>query len=255
MNKKIEKILQEIDNKKAIVDKACPLSPIVFDQLNEYIDIEYTYTSNAIEGNTLTRQETMLVLTKGQTISGKSLKDHLEANNHKSGINYIKEIPSKVEPINKKDIDELHSIVLKGIDDKYAGKYRDIEVLIGGSNREFSKPEVLTEKMLNFSKWLVDEQEKINIHPVIFAAKAHYRLVDIHPYIDGNGRTARLLMNLILLKYGYFITIIDSEMENRQKYYQALNEADAGNEDAFILFIADCVNKTADIYLKFIKKD
>jgi Fic family protein len=249
----LEQLLKEIDEKKGLVDKARPLPEIVLDQLNEYLDIEYTYTSNAIEGNTLTRQETMLVLAKGQTIGGKSLKDHLEATNHKSSINYIKEIMDKVEPITINDINKLHAIILKGIDDRYAGKYRDVEVLIGGSQREFSKPADLEKDMLSFSKWLVEMQEDSQVHPVLFAAKAHYKLVDIHPYIDGNGRTARLLMNLILLKYGYFITIIDSEMDNRQRYYQALATADQGHMNDFEEFIAAAVSQTADIYLKFIK--
>ncbi|MBI5399844.1 Fic family protein [Candidatus Saganbacteria bacterium] len=247
-------MLKEIDRKKALIDQARPLPKIIVDKLSEYFTVEWTYTSNAIEGNTLDRAETLAVLKDGATIGGKSLKEHLEAINHKAAITYINEIFTKVEPITQNDIKYLHSLILRGINDRYAGHYRDVDVIIVGAKHIPPLPDKVPALMNDFSLWLVDRQETRDLHPVEFAVLAHYQLVNIHPFIDGNGRTSRLLMNLILMKYGYPIAIIDCEKEPRTIYYHAIRKADDGDNVPFKILVAEYVNKTADIYVGSIPK-
>ena len=246
----LQTLLNDIDTIKKHVDAQRPLNEEALAKLYEYLDVEYTYNSNAIEGNTLSRMETMLVLKHGQTIGGKPLKDHLEAVNHQQAIFYIRDIFSKVEPITERDVKYLHSLILKSINDRYAGNYRDIEIYISGSKTELPKPAEVPTQMAEFSQWLVDRQENQDLHPVILAAQAHYRLVKIHPFVDGNGRVSRLLMNLILLKYGYFIAIVDNDQ--REDYYRALQAADQGDLSLFENIIAGYVKATAGKYLGII---
>ncbi|MFH1542171.1 MAG: Fic family protein [bacterium] len=250
----LQSILKEIDQKKAKVDTARPLPKIVLDKLSEYLDIEWTYNSNAIEGNTMTLQETMLILKEGLTISGKSMREHLEVTNHKNAIDFLGELLKKIEPIAQKDILKIHALILEGIRNEYAGKIRDVEVRIPGSRHKCPQPAELPALMQDFSQWLVDQQENKILHPVRFAAQAHFKLVDIHPFIDGNGRTSRLLMNLILMKYGYPIAIFECETEPRQAYYSALERGHLGALESFEIMVAEYVNKTADKYVGSIPK-
>lgn len=246
----LEEILKEIDQKKAKIDAARPLPKIVLDKLKEYLDIEWTYNSNAIEGSTITLQETMLILKEGLTISGKSMREHLEVTNHKNAIDYLGELLTKVEPINQEDIKKTHGLILEGINNPYAGRYRDVEIYVTGSKHEFPKPNQVGGLMLDLSKWLVERQEKQDLHPVRLSAQAHFKLVEIHPFIDGNGRTARLLMNLLLMKYGYPIAIFECETEKRKAYYAALRQGqDGGDLLPFELMVAGYVNQTADKYV------
>ena len=164
-------------------------------------------------------------------------------------IDYISEIFTKVEPLTQEDVKYLHSIVLRDINDKYAGRYREVDVIIVGAKHTPPLPKELPSLMHDFSCWLVERQEAGDLHPVEFAALAHYKLVHIHPFIDGNGRTSRLLMNLILMKYGYPIAIIDCEDDPRRTYYNAIREADKGDRLPFKLLIAKYVNQTADKYV------
>lgn len=250
----LQSLLDEIDKKKAAIDQARPLPKIILDKLTEYLDIEWIYNSNAIEGNTMTRQETMLILKEGLTISGKSMREHLEVTNHKNAVDYLDELLRKVEPITQDDIKKIHSLVLEGINNLYAGKYRDVEVYISGSDVKLPLPEKLTAMMLEFSRWLMDLQENQDLHPVRFAAQAHFKLVDIHPFVDGNGRTARLLMNFILMKYGYPIAIFECETEKRKAYYSALERGHKGELAPFEIMVAEYVNLTADKYISSIPK-
>ncbi|KAF0134427.1 MAG: hypothetical protein FD145_652 [Candidatus Saganbacteria bacterium] len=247
-------LLREIDEKKALIDKARPLPVVVLDKLTEYLNLEWTYNSNAIEGNTMTRQETMLILKEGLTISGKSMREHLEVTNHKNAIDYVGEILTKVEPVTKDDIKKIHTLILEGIDNRYAGKYRDVEVYISGSTYRPPRPDKLTDLMGQFSLWLVERQDKKDFHPVKFAAQAHFKLVDIHPFVDGNGRTARLLMNLILMKYGYPVAIFECEAIKRSSYYSALDIGHKGDLVNFEIMVAQYVNATADKYLESIPR-
>ncbi|MFH1386743.1 MAG: Fic family protein [bacterium] len=250
----LENLLREIDEKKAKIDKARPLPKIILDKLTDYLDVEWTYNSNAIEGNTMTLRETMLILKEGLTISGKSMREHLEVTNHKNAIDYLGELLKKLEPITQEDIKKIHYLVLEGIKNDYAGKYRDVEVYISGTDTVLPKPAVVPSIMLEFSKWLVERQEKNDLHPVRLAAQAHYKFVAIHPFIDGNGRTARLLMNLILMKYGYPIAIVACETGERKSYYSAIRTAEKGDLLPFETIIADYVNQTADKYVGSIPK-
>jgi Fic family protein len=255
MQDQLGQLLNEIDRKKAIIDAARPLPEIILNKLKEYLDIEWTYNSNAIEGNTMTRQETMLILKEGLTISGKSMREHLEVSNHKNAIDYLRELLTQATPIAQEDLKKIHGLILVGINNRYAGRYRDVEIYVTGSSQEFPKPWEVEKLMLAFSKWMVERQEKQDLHPVRFAAQAHFKFVDIHPFIDGNGRTARLLMNLILMKYGHPIAIIECETEKRKAYYAAIRAAHKGDLLPFELMIAEYVDVTADKYLGSIPKE
>ncbi len=218
--------------------------------LEDWFRVELTYTSNAIEGNTLTRRETALVVEKGLTVGGKSLQEHLEANNHAYALDWIKDLANRPDGVpSENELLQLHSLILRGIDDSHAGRYRDVTVMISGSSVVLPNPFQVTELMEEFIQWLITTKD---LHPVELAAEAHYRLVSIHPFIDGNGRTARLLMNLILISYGYPPAIISKR--DRLIYISSLEKAQLGGSlDDYLKIIAKAVNRSLDIYLKAIK--
>ena len=208
-------------------------------------DIEYTYESNKIEGNTLTLQETALVIEKGLTIGGKSLNEHLEAINHAYAIDFIKELAQKNEPITEHNLLQIHSLILQGIDNANAGKYRTVQVMISGAKHIPPQPYLVPKEMENLFIWYNENKGKL--HPVELSAEMHERLVTIHPFIDGNGRTSRLLMNLILLQNGFPIAILKGDTESRLKYYSALETAQTENDKKpFMKLIADNVKETME---------
>lgn len=227
-------ILQEIDLIKERLTQHRNLDSY---KITEALELEYTFESNRIEGNTLTLKETDLVVNEGITISGKSMREHLEAINHKEAIHYLKELIIKESEFSERDLLLIHSLILKGIDAKYAGAYRDVQVMISGSKYLPPQPYMIKKQMEDLFFWY--EAHKNQLHPVVLAAELSERLVTIHPFIDGNGRTSRLIMNLVLLKNGYVIANIKGDVENRMKYYQALENAqiDDKKED-FHLFVA-----------------
>ena len=193
--------LDSLTQKKRRLDESRPLPPEVLKNLEQWFLIELTYTSNALEGNTLTRLETAVVVEKGLTIGGKTLAEHLEATNHAAALRKVLEIArSPVTSLTEHILSDLHAMILRGIDDANAGRYRSIPVRISGSRVVLPNPAKVSALMSEFFRDLLAMAES---HPVEIAAEAHYRLVTIHPFIDGNGRTARLLMNLILLQNGY----------------------------------------------------
>lgn len=243
MNKEIKEILNRIDQKKAHLNSLRPLPKELIQNLNEWFNIELAYNSNAIEGNTLSKSETQIVIEKGLTISGKSLKEHLEAINHSFALKFIEEI-SKEKNISLNDILHIHNLILKGIDNTNAGTYRKIQVKISGSDVELPSPLKIPELMKQFSKWINKSKE----HPVIKAANAHYELVKIHPFVDGNGRTARLLMNLILLQNEYPLAVIENSQ--RKEYIDSVQDADKGNINNFYKVICNAIEKSLDTYLK-----
>lgn len=240
---------EELTKKKHLLDEHRPLPPDLVKNLEEWYKVELTYSSNAIEGNTLTRQETALVIEKGITVGGKSLIEHLEATNHAAALEFIKQLVNKGHSeINEKDILDIHHIVLKSIDDNNAGRYRNVSVRIAGSEVIMPNPIKIQNLMREFVEWL----QKSNDHPVKIAADAHFKLVSIHPFIDGNGRTARLLMNLILMQNGYIPAII--RVEDRLKYIQAVEKGQLTNQlDDYYPIIYQAVNKSLDVYLEAIK--
>ncbi len=209
-----------------------------------------TYTSNALEGNTLTRQETFLVVEKGITVGGKSLQEHLEATNHDKALDYIHKIAKKKsQKITLADLFQIHQTILKGIGDDNAGMYRNMAARIAGSRVVLPNPRKIPDLMDGFMDWL---QKSSKIHPAKLAAEAHYRLVTIHPFVDGNGRGARLLMNLILIMHGYPPAIISKR--DRLTYLNSLEKARLGGSlDDYHILITKCIGRSLDIYLKALK--
>jgi len=206
------------------------------DKVTKALDIEYTYESNRIEGNTLTLQETALVIEKGLTIGGKSLNEHLEAVNHQNAIEYIKELAKQNETITERNLLQIHYLILQGINNKQAGKYRNLQVLISGAKHVPPQPYLVQKEIESLFLWYNENKDKL--HPVELSAEMHERLVTIHPFIDGNGRTARLLMNLILLQNGFPIAVLKGDIDSRFKYYSALETAQVEcNKEPFINLI------------------
>ena len=222
------------------------------DKVAKAFDIEYTYESNKIEGNTLTLQETALVIEKGLTIGGKSLNEHLEAINHDYAIEFIKELATKKSNITERDVLQIHRLILQGINNNSAGTYRKEQVLISGAKHVPPQHYLIQEEMDHLFIWYNEHKEKL--HPVILSAEMHERLVTIHPFVDGNGRTSRLLMNLILLQNGFPIAILKGDTENRLKYYDTLEIAQINHDkQPFIDFIIDNVKDTMQRIIKIVK--
>lgn len=236
-----------LTKKQKFLAKHKPLPEQLINNLDNWFRVELTYNSNAIEGNTLTRQETALVVEKGLTVGGKTINEHLEATNHALALDWVrKKATEPTKYITEKDILNIHQIILSGIDNINAGYYRSVSVRISGSSVIMPNPLKVPELMKKFVLWLKQPQA---IHPVEFAAEAHYRLVTIHPFIDGNGRTARLLMNMILLMQDYPIAIIRAR--ERLAYINALEQAQLGGSKAdYLQLVANSVNRSLDIYLK-----
>lgn len=232
--------------KKRLLDSTRPLPPALDRNLDDWFRVELTYTSNAIEGNTLTRHETAVVIEKGITVGGKSLQEHLEAKNHAKALDFLHLLVNKkTSQLTAADILTIHEITLSGIDDANAEHYRNIPVRIAGSTVTLPNHRKVSTLMDELHLWLNTPNK---LHPVAFAGEAHYRLVSIHPFVDGNGRTARLLMNLLLLMHGYPPAIIHKR--DRLAYLTALEEAQLGGpKDKFETLIAKAVEASLDIYL------
>ncbi len=230
-------MFETIDSLKNKLDAQRPLSPSIVKNLQEDLILRWTYHSNAIEGNTLTLLETKVVL-EGITVGGKPLREHFEAINHRNAIYYVEDIIKKEEPFSEWQIRNIHQLILKNIDDENAGRYRQQNVLISGATNTPPDYTLLNDKMAQFIDWYNIEADLM--HPIARAAKVHADFVSIHPFIDGNGRTSRLLMNLELMKAGYPPCVIT--VENRLAYYKALDQWMAfGKTEAFNQLVADAV--------------
>lgn len=217
----IHTLLQECDALKSCLSELRPLPVEALKKIEEAFAIEYTYESNRIEGNTLTLQETELVVNEGVTIAGKSMREHLEAINHAEDIDYIKDFARQGMEISERTIKEIHALVLHGIDRENAGRYRTVPVVILGSTHTSPQPYLMAPQMDAFMLRFT-EMEAQGVHPVLIAAYLHDELVRIHPFIDGNGRTSRLLMNLYLLRNGYTLVNLKGSNEAKIGYYKAL---------------------------------
>lgn len=237
-----------IDRKKALLDAHRPLPAHTLESLRESIYLDWTYHSNGIEGNTLTLRETKVVL-EGITVGGKTVREHLEAINHRDAILFLEDLVSKSEPFSEWNIKSIHQLVLKGIDDENAGRYRMENVLISGASfrppEHFMVPQAMEQLVADYNgKWK-------ELHPVERAAMLHGEFVKIHPFIDGNGRTARLLMNFELMKDGYPPAVI--KKESRPQYYDALDTAaTTGNYEKFVALVARCEEASLDLYLEVV---
>ena len=241
-------IFQEIDSLQDEINSYRPLKPELLKQIREYYKIRLTYTSNALEGNTLTESETKIILEEGMTIGGKPLKDHFEAVGHAEAFDHLFTMV-KLKSIKEENIQELHRLFFYRIDQKTAGKYRKTQAIITGSKYPLPKPADLLSLMKHLIP-RIDELRKVK-HPVELAALMHKEFVFIHPFVDGNGRVARLLMNLVLLQENYNIAIIPPI--TRRDYIDSLEKAHIDDQD-FIHFIARMVRETQKDYLRLFPK-
>lgn len=245
-----KKIQTRIDGKLSLLNSFRPLPLSAVKKLKEQFEIEMTYNSNAIEGNSLTLKETYLVINEGLTIKGKPLKDHIEAKSHKEALDYLYELieKDKKNTVSERFIRSLNQIVMRDIDREWAGKYRNSAVIIGGADHRPPEALEIPKLMQNLIDWIKDNRRKL--HPVELASVLHHKLVFIHPFFDGNGRTSRLAMNIILMQSGFPLAIVLKS--DRKKYYQTLSLADKGDYIPFVNFIARAVERTLDIYLKIL---
>ena len=242
--------LEVLTLKKKKLGSLKPIGGRALQNLEDWLKIELTYSSNAIEGNTLSRMETAEVIEKGvsATISGKPLKDQIEAINHARAIELIKDLAKRRKShqfITEDDILSIHKIILSGVMDEWAGKYRQTQVYIRGTNLDLPDPNKVPILMKKFIEWICDQQME---HPVKVASDAHFKFESIHPFVDGNGRVGRLLMNLILIINGYPMAIIRNE--ERTQYLQALNVAQTKGELKLLEdLIGNAVERSLDAYI------
>lgn len=240
--------IKDIDRLQEQINKYRPLNPNAVKQLKEYYRIGLTYSSNAIEGNSLTEVETKVIIEDGLTIGGKSIREHQEAIGHSEAYDLLHKL-AKGKGITEKDIKELHRIFYYRIDEDNAGKYRKVAVFISGTDYIPPKPADVPARMKALSDNIPALREKF--HPVEYAALLHGDFVTIHPFIDGNGRAARLLMNLALLQEGYVITIVPPVL--RGEYTATLREYNKGKTKAFINFVSAMVYESQKDYLRLLE--
>lgn len=243
-------LLNQITRKKQTLDQLRPLAQDLVKNLDDWYRVELTYTSNAIEGNTLSRQETALIVEKGLTVSGKTLVEHQEAVNHAQAFDFVNTLAKNSRAkFDEADVLDIHRLILQKIDDVDAGRYRTMAVRIAGSNVVLPNAAKVPQLMQEFIAWLNTNRVS---HPVTLATDAHYKLVSIHPFIDGNGRTGRLLMNLLLLQAGYPPAVI--RKADRLRYITALETGQLGGPlDAYYQLIYQTVEKSLDLYLKTVR--
>ncbi len=241
----LEKYLDRIGEKKIRLDALRPIPDAALANISNSLSLEWTYHSNSIEGNTLTLQETRMVIEEGFTIKGKSLREHFEAINHQEAIEQVEKLITTHYRLNASDIQHLHSLVLQKIEKDFAGRYRNAGVRISGAN--FVPPNALKVDALmdELIQWVNDPDN--SLPSIVKAAIFHHRFVWIHPFFDGNGRTVRLLFNLLLMKEGYPPAIILKN--DRKKYYDALNKANQGDYAKLLLLILQALERSLDIYL------
>ncbi len=247
-------LLLEIDNLKRKLDSLRPLTKSQVKNLKTLFDVDFTFNSTAIEGNTLSLNETKLVLLEGITIGGKSTHEHLEIINHKEAIDYIEKLASKkTSEITRSDILSIHNIILRGIDSENAGIYRKVPVYVKKKDNsifKFPEPFQIDNLMNEFFEWLINSQ---NLHPVLFAVEAHTRFVSIHPFVDGNGRTARLILNLLLFQFGFPPAVI--KVTERAVYLDAIDGWDRNvNLTPIATLVANCLKESLLLYIETIEK-
>ena len=229
MTNQLPHALTSAAHAKARLDAMRPLPAHTLASLREALVLEWTYHSNAIEGNTLTLRETKVVL-EGITVGGKTLREHFEAINHRDAIGYVEEIVANQEPLNERIIRDIHALVLKGIQAEEAGRYRQDNA------------------MQDLVTWYAASGD---VNPIVRAAELHTRFVQIHPFVDGNGRTGRLLLNLVLMQAGYPPAII--QKEERSRYYDVLDAACVTQcYDGIALLVAEAVQRSLDVYLRLL---
>lgn len=241
----LDQYLARIHEKKSKLDALRPLPVAALQKIKSSLALEWTYNSNSIEGNTLTLQETKMVIEDGLTIRGKSLREHFEAVNHQEAIEFVEQLVDDQYVLTASDILRVHGLVLQKIEKEYAGRYRNSGVRISGAN--FAPPNALKVDSLmeDLILWVNEESNTLDI--VLKASVFHHRFVWIHPFFDGNGRTVRLVFNLLLMKAGYPPAIILKN--DRKKYYDALNKANLGDYSKLVLLVLQALERSLDIYL------
>lgn len=237
-----------IDQKLATLQSLRPLSNEEVKKLREQFELEMTYNSNGIEGNSLTLKETYWVVHEGLTVKGKPLKDHLEAKDHHDALEFLYEVVSSESnsTISEYLLRSFHQLIVKKTQEEFAGQYRTSNVLISGSDHTPPNALEVPLAMEKLMKWFTEDQKAF--HPIELAALFHHKLVYIHPFFDGNGRTARLMMNIILMRAGYPLVILLKN--DRKKYYRVLDKADQGKYQPLVKFIAQATERSLDIYLR-----
>ena len=238
-----EKHFERIQQKKTELDQLRPLPTYALKSIKESLTLEWTYNSNSIEGNTLTLQETKIVLEEGFTIKGKSLREHFEAVNHQEAIEFVEDLVAENYVLKTSDILKVHHLVLQKIEKDFAGRFRTSGVRISGAN--FVPPNAL--KVDELMTELVDWSNSADLDILLKAVLFHHRFVWIHPFFDGNGRTVRLIFNLLLMKDGFPPAIILKN--DRKKYYDALNLANNGDYSKLALLVFQAIERSLDIYL------
>jgi Fic family protein len=241
----MQKQFSKLEEKKHRLDSYRPLPIDLLINLQGWFKVELTYTSNALEGNTLSRAETALVIEKGLTAAGKTLQEHLEAVSHAQAFDWTLTLVNTTrKDITEETILDLHRIILQKMDDTNAGRYRTVSVRIAGSSVVMPNAKKVPDLMEECISWLQHNETQ----PLLLAADAHFKLVSIHPFVDGNGRTARLLMNLILMQAGYPPAII--RKEDRQQYIQSIENGQLGDSlSQYYTLIYKAVDRSLDIYL------
>lgn len=229
LNDQMVNLLDKVDTLHAEWQNKKPLNRLQVEKMEAYFHTAYTYESNKIEGNTLTLSETHLVINDGITIGGKSMREHLEAINHNDAIDLMFDLVNNKVTFNAYYLKQIHQLVLKGIDQKNAGVYRTVPVRISGSAHVPPEPYLIEQLMEDY--FLFYEMQKHVLHPIILAAEMHERLVSIHPFIDGNGRTSRLVMNLILLQHGYTLVNLKGDPTQKMNYFKALEAVQVNHEN------------------------
>lgn len=246
--------LELLDQKLQQLNMIRPLHSALVKSITDNLLLDYNYNSNAIEGNTVSIYETKAILENGITIKGKTLKEHIEIINHNTAVNELVTMVQHQEAVSEELIKKLHTIIMSGTPHylyKFVGNYRDDNIRVTGTSKQFTSHYALDFKMPELIKWYKDNQSVL--HPVVLAAELHGKFVNIHPFFDGNGRTARLLMNLELMKNGYPITVI--QFTDRYNYYSALDaSSDDVGYDKFTQYIIENVDRTLDIYLEEINR-
>nr|WP_317235834.1 Fic family protein [Aestuariivivens insulae] len=237
---------ERLNQKLVLLNQNRPLPAMALGKIKEALSVEWTYNSNGIEGNTLSLRETQMVLQEGITVKGKSLREHFEAKNHERAINYLYKLVEENESISVKDMLSLHSLVMNSIEEDFAGRLRNGGVRIAGAN--FVPPNAL--KVLELLEDLVTfvVENPLQLNAIEMATVFHHQFVWIHPFFDGNGRTVRLAMNLLLMQAGFPPAII--LRNDRKKYYMALNEANKGRYYKLMLLMAQALERTLNIYLE-----
>lgn len=246
----MKQLLTALEAKKHQLDTYRPFPHALIRNLEDWFKIELTYTSNAIEGNTLSRAETALVVEKGLTVEGKTLDEHLEAINHAQAYKLITRLANlKRKDVTEHYILEIHRLILQKIDDVNAGRYRTVAVRIAGSRAVMPNPMKVPRLMDEFTAWI----QRAQGNELVIAADAHFRLVSIHPFVDGNGRTARLLMNLLLIQAGFPPAII--RKEDRKRYIDSIEAGQLGKSlNDYYMLIFESIDRSLDIYLDAIEQ-